>query len=179
MSFVYLTGGIHNRRKLISSSKKTRPTSQIVREAVFNMIKVDGVVLDLFSGSGLYGFESLSRGANFVYFNDVDRDAYNSILKNAKTLKETDKCLVSKLDYQVFLKKHEQTHFDYIFIDPPYDFDDATIARLLKTLKHYKATLILERSKQSISPEIEGLIRYKEKVYGIKKITLYKPNNKA
>lgn len=179
MSFVYLTGGIHNRRKLISSSKKTRPTSQMVREAVFNMIEVDGVVLDLFSGSGLYGFESISRGANFVYFNDVDMDAYHSILKNAKTLKETDKCRIYKLDYQVFLKKHEQTHFDYIFIDPPYDFDDEVIKSLLHTLKHYEATIILERNKQSISPEIEGLIRYKEKVYGIKKITLYKPNNKA
>lgn len=179
MSFVYLTGGIHNKRKLISTSQHTRPTSQMVRAAVFNMIAVHGVILDLFAGAGLYGFEAISRGASRCYFNDVDHDAYTSIKHNAHTLKETDKCHIFKLDYRVFLKQHQATHFDFIFIDPPYALTDDDVKTLLVDLKRYQATLILERHKHSISPSIDGLTLIKEKIYGIKKITIYQPSVEA
>ena len=173
MIYVYLTGGIHNRRKLISLSDQTRPTSQMIREAVFNMINVSGVVLDLFSGAGLYGLESLSRGATMCYFNDNNQKAVEAIYKNIETLKEKDRSKVFKLNYTTFLDLHQDTRFDYIFIDPPYEFSDAVISELLSKLTHYQAVIILERHKQSKSPEIEGLKIIKEKTYGIKKITIY------
>lgn len=170
---VYLTGGIHNRRKLISLSDKTRPTSQIVREAVFNMIQVHGVILDLFSGSGLYGLEAISRGASLCYFNDNNPLAYNAIKKNIATLKEQDKAKVFKLDYNQFLDSHQDSHFDFIFIDPPYAFSDQAINTLLKRLAHYNATIILERHKSAQTPIIDDLSLIKEKTYGIKKIAIY------
>ena len=60
-------------------SEKTRPTSNMVREGVFNMLGNinDLLVLDLFAGSGSYGLEALSRGSKFVYFNDIDHKTQN------------------------------------------------------------------------------------------------------
>jgi len=69
-----IIAGKYKNKKLISFSKNTKPTASMVLEAVFNMLyTIDGIVLDLFAGSGQYGFEALSRGASFVYFNDVDK----------------------------------------------------------------------------------------------------------
>jgi 16S rRNA (guanine(966)-N(2))-methyltransferase RsmD len=174
MISVYLTGGIHNKRKLISLSKKTRPTSQMVRGAVFNMIDVNSkVILDLFSGSGLYGFEAISRGAKMCYFNDLDNDAYKSVKENAKTLKEEDKSIITKLDYKEFLRLHKDNHFDYIFIDPPYDFTDDVVSDLLNKLSIYKGTIILERNKTSKILTHENYKIIKDKTYGIKRILIY------
>ncbi len=172
---LYLTGGIHNRRKLISLSSKTRPTSQMVRVAVFNMIEVsDKIILDLFSGSGLYGFESLSRGAKLCYFNDLDNEAYKSIKENAKVLKEENKSKITKLDYKEFLRLHKDIKFDYIFIDPPYDFTDEAIKDLLDKLSVYDATLIFERNKTSKIITHDKYEIIKDKTYGIKRILIYK-----
>lgn len=171
---VYLTGGIHNKRKLTSLSSKTHPTSQMVRGAVFNMIDVNNkVTLDLFSGSGLYGFEAISRGATMCYFNDQDSDAYKSIKENAKTLKEETKTKVYKLDYKEFLRLHKDNEFDYIFIDPPYDFTDVIISDLLDRLSIYNATLILERNKTSKIITHNNYRIIKDKTYGIKRILIY------
>ncbi|NMA05286.1 MAG: methyltransferase [Acholeplasmataceae bacterium] len=174
MISVYLTGGIHNNRKLISLSSKTRPTSQMVRGAVFNMIDVKNkIILDLFSGSGLYGFEAISRGAKMCYFNDLDNEAYKSVKENAKTLKEEEKSKITKLDYKEFLKRHKDNHFDYIFIDPPYNFTDDVMSDLLDKLSIHKGTLILERDKTSKILTHDNYKITKDKTYGIKRILIY------
>lgn len=138
------------------------------------MIDVNNkVILDLFSGSGLYGFEAISRGAKMCYFNDQDGDSYKSIKENAKILKEEIKTKVYKLDYKEFLRLHKDNEFDYIFIDPPYDFTDDVIIDLLDRLSIYNANLILERNKISKIITHDNYKIVKDKTYGIKRILIY------
>ncbi len=109
-------------------ASKVRPTKDRIREAIFSIIrdKIEkAVVLDLFSGSGAYGLESLSNSASFCYFNDNYIDSYNTIIKNINSLKiNNDKYKVFKLDYLDCLNKlnNENIKFDIVFIDPPYKY---------------------------------------------------------
>lgn len=176
MTFVYLTGGTHNGRKLKNTSTKTRPSSQMVRSAVFNMISVHGTVLDLFAGAGLYGLESLSRGASFAYFNDIDKESVRCIKENIHTLKEHTKTHITNLDYQTFIDNYAHIDFDFVFIDPPYEFSDQEIETILTHFKDTQSTLVVERHKKTKTVLIDGFSVYKEKTYGIKKITIYTRN---
>lgn len=105
-------------------SETTRPTSNMVREGVFNMLSdiTDFTVLDLFAGSGQYGLEALSRGAKHVYFNDIDRKNVKLIKENIKSLNEELNATVHNLDYEKAINHYENNNlkFDLIFIDPPY-----------------------------------------------------------
>ena len=91
---IRITGG-KNRSRLLEtpSSGLTKPTMDKVRASVFNALngEIDSKkVLDLFSGSGSYGFEALSRGASSVTFIDKQAEAINVIKKNALNLKENN-----------------------------------------------------------------------------------------
>ncbi len=103
----------------------TRPTLDRVREglmsALCNDIE-DAVVLDLFSGSGALGLESLSRGAKKVYFIDKSPLAINTIKKNVAYLKEEDKSVILKMSYEGALEHFRKNgiKFDIVFLDPPY-----------------------------------------------------------
>ena len=69
-----ITGKFKGRKLISLETEKTRPTLARVKESLFNVIAdniEDGVVLDLFAGSGALGIECLSRGAKIVYFNDI------------------------------------------------------------------------------------------------------------
>lgn len=102
----------------------TRPTTDRVREALMSAIgyNVEGaVVLDLFSGSGALGLESLSRGASKVYFIDKAPIAIKTIKKNLSNLKEKNG-IVLMMPYEKALNcfKKEGIKFDIVYLDPPY-----------------------------------------------------------
>lgn len=174
-----LTGGIYNNRKIVSYNPNTKTTASIVRTAVFNILNLkEGIILDLFSGSGAYGFESLSRGADKVYFNDYNKLSIKAIKENAKTLNCNDKITVTELDYLKALNfyKNNNIKFNYCFIDPPYDMDDTNIENILITILSFNdenLEIILERKKDSSSFEIEGLTLVKKKNYGTRQIQYY------
>lgn len=176
---IYLTGGEFNQRKIISYSNKTRPTSQKVRLAVFNMLfKIDGVVLDLFAGSGAYAFEALSRGASFAYINDVDNLSVKAIKENAKNLNVLNRVEITKLDYLKALEyyKEKGIFFDLVFIDPPYDFSDEDLLVIIETLnKTQKKGLrvILERTSSSSLLNVKSLELTSNKKYGNKNVFIY------
>lgn len=116
--------------KRINSPKTemTRPTLDRVKEALFSIIGgyIDGAnVLDLFSGTGNLGLESISRGAKFALLNDDKNIAISTIISNVQ-LTNTQNCVkISKKDYTKCLNQiiKENMVFDVIFIDPPYDSD--------------------------------------------------------
>lgn len=176
---IYLTGGKFNRRKINSYSSKTRPTSQMVRLAVFNMLyDVHGVGLDLFCGSGSYAFEALSRGLSFVYLNDNNYNAIKSANDNAKILEVEDQVKITKDDYLKALKYYEVNNilFDLCFIDPPFDFSDQELLNILKWLnKTQKKDLrvVVERNIASSPLVIQGLKLLNHKTYGNKQIFIY------
>lgn len=98
-----------------------RPTPDRVRQTVFNWLgqSLDGLsCLDLFAGTGVMGFEALSRGATQVVLIEKSRAAYQALLDNKASLKATN-AQVLNLDALQFLKQNHQK-FDVIFVDPPY-----------------------------------------------------------
>lgn len=101
----------------------TRPTSDRVREAAFNLIgPVDGVaVLDLFAGSGAMGLEALSRGASSCVFVESDREAVRAIERNLEKLRLTG-ATVLRLDARTALATEAGAgrRYDLVLVDPPY-----------------------------------------------------------
>ncbi len=156
----------------------TRETSDMVRQAIFNLLpyKDFKTVLDLFAGSGAMGFEALSRGASFVYFNDLNKKACDVVLKNAKKLKCENQIRIDNLDYKDYLKSINK-RFDFIILDPPYKMDDINSIlndMLQNDLLNDGALISFEMNKETKVSEIDGLTILKERTYGIKKVVIYK-----
>ncbi len=100
---------------------KVRPTANIVKQAIFNILyDVSGKrFLDIFAGTGRVGFEALKKGAEEVVFVEKDKQVCFSLKEIAKKYDKNVKIVCS--DALSFLKKNKQK-FDVIFADPPYDF---------------------------------------------------------
>ncbi|MBR3132594.1 MAG: 16S rRNA (guanine(966)-N(2))-methyltransferase RsmD [Clostridia bacterium] len=104
----------------------TRPTLDRVKEPLFSIIGDridDALVLDLFSGSGALGLESLSRGAKMALFCDNSKDANKIILQNIEKTRTKDKSIVYLSDFRDALKKIKKDELkpDIVFLDPPYE----------------------------------------------------------
>lgn len=104
---------------------ETRPTTDRIKETLFNMIQPDipdCKFLDLFSGSGAIGIEALSRGAASCYFVEKNKDAAFCIRDNLKFTKLEKEAVVMETDVLTALRQLERNGntFDYIFMDPPY-----------------------------------------------------------
>ncbi|MBE5949252.1 MAG: 16S rRNA (guanine(966)-N(2))-methyltransferase RsmD [Lachnospiraceae bacterium] len=102
----------------------TRPTTDRIKETLFNMINNDvpgARFLDLFAGSGGIGIEALSRGAAFCAFVENNPKAANCIRDNLSHTKLSDDALVLEGSFNAALKKLEgKGAFDIVFMDPPY-----------------------------------------------------------
>ena len=101
-----------------------RPTGDRVREAwmsIVNPYLPDAKVLDLFSGSGALGLESLSRGAREAHFVENAAKSLNALKANIDTLGAADRVVLHRLDALKFLDALGTDYFDVAFADPPYD----------------------------------------------------------
>lgn len=117
-----ITGSARGRRLKELEGMETRPTTDRVKEGVFNVIQFDiegRRVLDLFAGTGQLGIETLSRGAAMAVFVDQRRDAAVLIRDNLKLTELADRARVVNGDALAFLSSTKEK-FDLIFIDPPY-----------------------------------------------------------
>ncbi len=157
----------------VFDGENVRPTSDRAREALFNILflKTRGArVLDLFSGSGALGLESLSRGAGEVVFNDLSKDSVAILKKNLAKLKIDCKergVTVMQKDYLACLNALSGA-FDIIFIDPPYRFDYGVKA--LETIVSRKllkddGVVVYERDR-AFEENVVGLEKYDERKYG-------------
>lgn len=120
-----LAGG---RRLRAPAGRKVRPTSERVREALFNSLGsldvLDGAtVLDLFAGTGALGIEALSRGAGSATFVDADLQAIRVIKDNLRVTGLGDRARVVHADVFRFLADPSREPVDLAFADPPYAFD--------------------------------------------------------
>jgi 16S rRNA (guanine966-N2)-methyltransferase len=125
MSLRIIGGRFRNRLLKAPKGSQTRPTTAIVRKAVFDICQFqiqDANFLDVFAGSGLMGIEALSRGAAHAAFIDHDKFAIRCIHENVHLLQLEDQAAVIMGDAMAVLKKLEasKTRFQLIYVDPPY-----------------------------------------------------------
>ena len=100
----------------------TRPVTDRVKEAVFNIIGadiVDASMFDLFGGTGSIGLEALSRGASYVRFSDANRSAYNTLVSNIKLTRFEKQAKAYFGDVFNILRGIPDREFEYIYVAPP------------------------------------------------------------
>jgi len=120
-----VTGSLRGRKLVAPDAGATRPTTDRVREAVFNALTsldtiIDARVVDLYAGSGAMGIEALSRGATHCTFVERDRGALSAIHANIAALGLAGVTRVVSGDAAVYAARVDA---DIAFVDPPYDFD--------------------------------------------------------
>ena len=152
---------------------RTRPTTSLVRAAVFNICQglVEGAkFLDLFAGSGAMGFEALSRGAAFVTLVEMDREALKCIGENAQRLGVAPQIEVLGMPVTRALAKIAGS-YDLIYIDPPYEMEVGEVLRTIveKKLLAPEGILFLEEQFEArrTAPACAGLSLVESRRYGI------------
>jgi 16S rRNA (guanine(966)-N(2))-methyltransferase RsmD len=121
-----IIAGQYRSRKLIAPpGTATRPTSDRLRETLFNVVGemvVDSVWLDLFAGSGAVGIEAISRGARMVYFAESSARAVRAIRENLKSLSISEGYEVQDREVVQVLRALDASvvEADFCFLDPPY-----------------------------------------------------------
>ena len=143
--------GTARRLNLVTpSGKHTHPTSDKIKETLFNIIQTevpDCRFLDLFSGSGGIAIEALSRGAREAVLVDNDREAIRCIKENLKHTHFEDVSKVMAMDVLQALRRLEQLNqpFDVVFMDPPYkmDIEQRILPYLLGSSLVQEGTLVI------------------------------------
>jgi 16S rRNA (guanine(966)-N(2))-methyltransferase RsmD len=142
-----IAGTVGGRRIRAPRGMSTRPTSDRVREAVFNILgppREDARVLDLYAGAGALGLEALSRGAAACVFVDQAAPAVRTAKDNASDLGLAERARVVRAEALAALSRlaRDGERFTWVFVDPPYASDQAT--RALATLGAPPAPLLDE-----------------------------------
>lgn len=149
----------------------TRPTSEKVREAIFNILgPVEGArVLDLFAGSGALGIEALSRGAARATFVDAGKPALAAIRANLRELGLEDRADVLAIDAVAAAGRPPAAPWQVVFVDPPYASDLArrAVTALAPASLAPGARVVIEHDRRGIPPEALGsLLRTDQRRYG-------------
>jgi 16S rRNA (guanine966-N2)-methyltransferase len=168
-----VAGEFRGRRLAAPRGRRTRPTADRVREALFSMLgDVSGArVLDLYAGSGALGIEALSRGADSAVFVERDVRAAAVIERNLASLGLEQR--VVKQDALRFLGRAEGM-FDLVFCDPPYDAASrlaGPLAERLPALTAEAARIVTESDKRT--PLELPLPLLTERTYGDTRIAIH------
>ena len=155
----------------------TRPTSDRVRESVFNIIApwVEGArVLDLYAGSGAMGLEALSRGAEAAVFVESDAEAVRTIERNLDKLRLTGARVV-RHDAVTGLGQEAGAgrKYDLVLADPPYDMTDyRSLSRYLPGVLADDGLLVFETTAKT-EPDVPGLTVRTSRKYGSTRVTVF------
>lgn len=163
----------------------TRPTTDRIKESLFNIIAFDLYecdFLDLFSGSGAIGIEALSRGANNAVFVDENKDSIKVINSNLNKTNLLTKASVINMDAQSAIKSlsNKNAKFDIIFMDPPYNKDLIynTLKIILKcNVLNKDGYIITEQSLDEDVNDIDGFKIIRVKNYRTTKMTFFQLSN--
>ncbi len=176
-----ISGNFKGKKINLPKDQLTRPLKDIVKESIFNIIEHSNVIkldikksliLDLFSGSGSFGLECLSRGAERVIFNEKYNLAINVLERNIKNLNCENKCEILKSDCFELYKNFNQK-VDIIFIDPP--FKEKKINELIDMIIKMKilkkdSLIIIHRNKKNQEFLNNKLNIIDTRYYGLSKI---------
>ena len=158
-----ISGKFKNKKLSFPKNLKTRPLKDSVKESIFNILEhsnkiniklSESEILDLYSGSGSFGLEFLSRYKSEVYFVENDKEAFKKLEENIVNLSVNKNVYLHNQDIFDFFKKiNIKKKFDIIFLDPPFaDKEYKKILRIILENKILKRNhlVILHREKNAL-----------------------------
>jgi len=158
-----IAGRLKGRRLRAAVGPGVRPTSDRLRETLFNVLRdrVNGArVLDAFAGTGAVGLEALSRGASHVTFVEADARAASALAANVQACAVGEASrLVHDTLHRARLRHRVSGPFDLIFLDPPYDFRELPEAVAdAAPLATRTGIVVLEHSRRRVPPAAAGTL---------------------
>ena len=175
-----ITGTARGRKLKELPGLDTRPTTDKVKESIFNIVQFDVEgrrVLDLFAGTGQLGIEALSRGAEQCVFVDASKEAARIIKENVSLTGFADRARVTQGDAMSFLTSCREK-FGLAFLDPPYASDllDQALERMAAIdIMTENGIIVCESALEKVLPDLSGPYeRGREYRYGKIKLTLYR-----
>ena len=184
---IKIIAGKHKNKKIYTPvTMNTRPTSSRLRETIFNILthspdlnlKLENIkVIDIFSGSGAFGLESLSRGCKSCIFIDNSTESIKTINKNIKILKEEDNSRVIKADARKPVKN--KLDINLCFFDPPYEMKNISEIITSWSLSGWinkKAIYILEKRKKNFFKLPNNFELMDSRKVGLSEILFFKKN---
>lgn len=175
-----ITGSARGKRLRELSGMETRPTTDRVKESIFNIIQFDiegRRILDLFGGTGQLGIEALSRGAAHCTFVDVRKDAAALIGENLRATRLENQAQVCQRDAIAFLTSCREK-YDVLFLDPPYA--SGLLERSIETaagidILSQNGIMVCESAGETVLPALSAPYeKGREYRYGKIKITIYR-----
>ena len=179
-----ISGRFKGKKLLLPKDKNTRPLKDLVKESIFNLLEhskkmnvnlKNSTVLDLFSGSGSFGIECLSREAKYVCFFENYFEAIKVLEKNLLLFKNEKKFSIFKESCFEYFNSNNKINkkFDIIFIDPPYK--EIKINMLIEKIIYKKllkkdGVLIIHRNKKDKVVITEKINIIDTRSYGVSKV---------
>lgn len=163
----------------------TRPTSDRVRESIFNILAhgiadfalEDARVMDLFAGTGALGLEALSRGAKFCLFVEEDSPARGVIRTNADSCGVIGQCKIWRRDATDLGPSAPQSPYGLVFVDPPYGKgrgEKALISLVSGGWLAPQAIVVLEEAEKAEVTDVAGLNLIDSRIYGDTQVRIYR-----
>jgi 16S rRNA (guanine966-N2)-methyltransferase len=181
-----IVGGKFRGKNLVGpASLATRPTSDRVRESLFNILAhgvegfdIEGArVMDLFAGTGALGLEALSRSAKFCQFVEESAEARGVIRKNADSLGAIGMCKIWRRDATDLGSCSPQSPYDLIFADPPYNQglgEKALLSVIAGQWLSPGGVIVLEESEKAEIADVSGISLLDQRSYGETQVRIYR-----
>ena len=180
-------GAFRGRKLLVPGGKLTRPTTERVREALFNMLGTtvqQRSVLDLYAGSGSLGIEALSRGARQAVFVEIAKSAADAVRANLSAVSLTDSqtahVVQRPIEHSIDTLRRLGP-FDLCLIDPPFaSVRDGSALRAVQLVASshvltQDAILVIEYPSDQPDPSLGGLTCFDVRGYGDTRLAFFRP----
>lgn len=177
-----IAGQLRGRKLESLDGRNIRPTSDRVKESLFNILGdcvIDSAFLDLFGGTGSIGIEAISRGAKLTVFVDDSIKSIEVLRSNLDRLDVNKNSEVYNTDYLTAISRlhKDQRYFDLIFIDPPYSLGMAqnSLEAINKNdILKPNGIIIVEHDEKDEMPQTVGRLNlHRQKKYGKTKLSFY------
>ena len=178
-----ISGKFKGKKILEPKDLNTRPLKDLTKESIFNIIQhsnkfkinfENSEILDLFSDTGSFGIECISRGAKFVTFVENYKEILPILKKNLANLKlDSNYSIIEKNIFDNLNLKEFGKQFDIIFLDPPYkekNLKDVLLYLIDEKILKLSGIIIIHRHKKQIDTLPNQIKILEEKRYGISKI---------